>query len=111
MCYKNNMTANLTASMRVVAVSVVLGLGVGSTYAAEVTLTVADGTPLKAAYLSPGRSGPAILLIHQCNMDRGSWDGLAARLVSAGVHVLAPDLRGFGANRVAGPVPSEKWAA
>ena len=62
----------------------------------DVDLTSADGTGLKATYLSPGQPGPAMLLVHQCNMDRTSWSGIAAQLVDAGVHVLTLDLRGFG---------------
>ena len=62
----------------------------------DVDLTAADGTNLKATYMSPGRPGPAMLLVHQCNMDRTSWSGIATQLVDAGVHVLTLDLRGFG---------------
>ncbi len=62
----------------------------------DVDLTAADGTNLKATYMSPGRPGPAMLLVHQCNMDRTSWSGIASQLVDAGVHVLTLDLRGFG---------------
>ena len=62
----------------------------------DVDLTSADGTSLKATYMSPGRPGPAMLLVHQCNMDRTSWSGIASQLVDAGVHVLTLDLRGFG---------------
>ena len=62
----------------------------------DVDLTGADGTALKATYMSPGQPGPAMLLVHQCNMDRTSWSGIASQLVDAGVHVLTLDLRGFG---------------
>ena len=62
----------------------------------DVDLEAADGTNLKATYTSPGRPGPAMLLIHQCNMDRHSWNDISSNLVQAGVHVLTVDLRGFG---------------
>ena len=62
----------------------------------DVNLKAADGVNLKATYTSPGRPGPGMLLIHQCNMDRTSWTGVTAELVSAGIHVLTLDLRGFG---------------
>ena len=62
----------------------------------DVDLNASDGVTLKATYSSPGRPGPGMLLIHQCNMDRTSWSGIAAELVDAGIHVLALDLRGFG---------------
>ncbi len=62
----------------------------------DVDLEAADGVTLKATYMSPGQPGPAMLLIHQCNMDRSSWSVIAPQLVEAGVHVLTMDLRGFG---------------
>ncbi|PWU06104.1 MAG: hypothetical protein C5B51_13020 [Terriglobia bacterium] len=62
----------------------------------NVDLKAPDGTGLKASYSSPGRPGPAILLLHQCNMDRHAWDGLAKDLANAGFHVLALDFRGYG---------------
>jgi dienelactone hydrolase len=56
----------------------------------------ADGVTLKASYFSPGRPGPGVLLLHQCNMDRHSWDRLAGDLADAGMHVVSFDFRGFG---------------
>ena len=61
-----------------------------------VVLQTTDGVNLKASYTSPGRTGPAMLLIHQCNMDRSSWKAISSDLVASGIHVLALDLRGFG---------------
>lgn len=69
---------------------------VATAAAMDIELKASDGTALKATYRSPGRPGPAMLLIHQCNMDRSSWDELATALVDTGVHVLTMDLRGFG---------------
>jgi dienelactone hydrolase len=51
---------------------------------------------LKGTYFSPGRPGPAVLLLHQCNLDRRAWDDLAADLGNAGFHVLTVDYRGYG---------------
>lgn len=62
----------------------------------DVALKTADGVTLKGTYLSPGGPGPAILLLHQCNMDRHAWDGLAGDLAKAGFHVLTFDFRGYG---------------
>jgi len=62
----------------------------------DVDIKSSDGTTLKATYFFPGKPGPAILLFHQCNMDRHAWDSLANDLVTSGFHVLAFDLRGFG---------------
>src|SRR5262245_48226514 len=62
----------------------------------EVEFKGPDGVGLKATYFSPDSPGPAVLLIHQCNMTRRAWDDFADALATAGFHVLAPDLRGFG---------------
>jgi dienelactone hydrolase len=78
------------------------GAVAGFASATDVDLTAADGVNLKATYMSPGRPGPAMLLVHQCNMDRKSWQGIATKLSDAGVHVLTLDLRGFGESEGAG---------
>jgi dienelactone hydrolase len=62
----------------------------------DVDIKAPDGANLKGTYFSPGRRGPAILLLHQCNMDRHAWDGLAKDLAASGFHVLAIDYRGYG---------------
>ncbi len=62
----------------------------------DVDIKAPDGFSLKGTYFSPGRTGPAILLVHQCNMDRHAWDGLAQDLASGGFHVLTVDYRGYG---------------
>jgi len=62
----------------------------------NVTLTAGDGTKLAATYYAGEKPGPGILLLHQCNRDRSSWNGLAESLAGAGFHVLTVDYRGFG---------------
>lgn len=62
----------------------------------DVDIKAPDGANLKGTYFSAGHPGPAILLLHQCNMDRHAWDGLAADLAKNGFHVLTVDFRGFG---------------
>ena len=64
--------------------------------ARTIDLKSPDGVPLKASYFSPGRPGPGLLLLHACNRDRSSWNGLAARAAERGFHVLALDYRGYG---------------
>jgi dienelactone hydrolase len=85
---------------RIVAASLFVGLltaGVsGQVKKADVDIKASDGVVLKGSYFSPGRPGPAVLLLHQCNMDRHSWDGLANDLAGAGIHVLTFDFRGYG---------------
>jgi len=61
-----------------------------------VDLKSADGTPLKATYFAAAKPGPGVLLLHQSNRDRKSWDGEAAQLAAAGFNTLTLDLRGFG---------------
>jgi len=61
-----------------------------------VDLTAGDGIKLKASYFPAGKSGPGVLLLHQCDHDRRIWDGLARQLAAAGINVLTMDLRGFG---------------
>jgi pimeloyl-ACP methyl ester carboxylesterase len=70
-----------------------------------VDLRAPDGTALKASYFAAARTGPGVLLLHQVNRDRKSWDGLAAQLAAAGIHTLTLDMRGHGAS---GGTPYEK---
>jgi dienelactone hydrolase len=86
---------------------------------APVTLKATDGITLKATYFSPGRPGPGILLLHQCNRERTSWTALATNAAERGYHVLALDYRGYGESegqRYEGfqeqqPVIAQKWPA
>jgi tetratricopeptide (TPR) repeat protein len=57
-----------------------------------VDLKSADGTLLKATYFA-GKPGPGVLLFHQSNRTRKSWDDVAHRLVGAGINVLTIDSR------------------
>ena len=43
-----------------------------------------------------GRPGPGVVLLHQVNRDRKSWEDVAARLAAAGINTLTLDMRGFG---------------
>src|ERR1700691_1818810 len=61
-----------------------------------VALKSSDRTPLKATYVAATKHGPGVLLLHQSNRDRKSWDGVAAQLALAGFSTLTLDLRGFG---------------
>lgn len=61
-----------------------------------VELKASDGTPLKASYFAADKPGPGVLLLHQVNRDRKSWDGVAAQLASAGINTLTLDMRGLG---------------
>src|SRR5579864_4721764 len=61
-----------------------------------VDLPATDGVVLKGTYFSAGKEGPGVLLLHQCNMQRHAWDGLAAEMAASGINVLTFDFRGFG---------------
>jgi len=61
-----------------------------------VDLKAADGTILKATYFAAANPGPGVLLLHQGNRTRQSWDGLAFQLAAAGINTLTLDMRGFG---------------
>ncbi|MEQ1573298.1 MAG: hypothetical protein ABL993_03550 [Vicinamibacterales bacterium] len=88
--------------MKSFLLALVVGLMLGGTTVSvevstrNVDIRAADGVTLKGTYFSPGRRGPAILLLHQCNLTRQAWDGLAGNLVGAGFHVLTVDYRGYG---------------
>ena len=60
------------------------------------SLAAPDGTKLAASFYPASRPGPGVLLLHQCNRDRSSWNGLAAQLADKGFHVLTLDYRGYG---------------
>ncbi|MEL7044909.1 MAG: alpha/beta fold hydrolase, partial [Pseudomonadota bacterium] len=49
---------------------------------------------LEAGYETPGR--PAVMLLHGFPELAYSWRKIMAPLAGAGVHVIAPDLRGYG---------------
>jgi dienelactone hydrolase len=85
--------------MKKLAIAAALTVAVGlsaEVQQKDVNIQAPDGVNLKATYFSAGHPGPAILLLHQCNMDRHAWDGLAADLAGNGVNVLTIDYRGFG---------------
>ena len=65
----------------------------------EVTVAADDGFGLKATLYSAGKTGPGLLLLHQCNADRQIYDTLGTMLSAAGYNTLALDFRGFGGSR------------
>jgi dienelactone hydrolase len=85
--------------MKTLAITAVLTFASGlsaEVQKTDVDIKALDGVSLKGTYFSAGRPGPAMLLLHQCNMDRHAWDGLAADLAGDGFNVLTVDYRGFG---------------
>jgi len=61
-----------------------------------VDLKASDGTLLKATYFAAAKPGPGVLLFHQSNRDRKSWDDVATQLAAAGINTLTFDMRGYG---------------
>lgn len=61
-----------------------------------IDLKSSDGTSLKATYFSAAKPRSGVLLLHQSNRDRKSWDGVAAHFAAAGFNTLTFDLRGYG---------------
>jgi len=61
-----------------------------------VDLKAPDGTILKGTYFAAAKPGPGVLLLHQSNRDRKSWDDVATKLAAAGIHTLTVDVRGHG---------------
>lgn len=86
-----------TTAFRIAAALTVVAASATAQPASQpVTLKAPDGITLKATYYSPGKPGPAVLLLHQCNSDRASWAPFATAASARGYHVLALDYRGFG---------------
>ncbi|PYJ68652.1 MAG: hypothetical protein DME76_11630 [Verrucomicrobia bacterium] len=80
--------------------------------ASVVDIKTPDGTILKATYFAAAKPGPGVLLFHQSNRTRKSWDDVAARLAAAGINTLTVDSRGFGDSGGTPDykVPDAEWA-
>ena len=59
-----------------------------------VDLKTPDGTVLKGTYFAATKPGPGLLLFHQSNRTRTSWDDIAKQLAAAGINTLTVDVRG-----------------
>jgi tetratricopeptide (TPR) repeat protein len=73
-----------------------------------VDLKSADGTVLKATYFPAAKPGPGVLLFHQSNRTRQSWEGVARQLTAAGINVLTVDSRGHGES-AGNSNEAQKW--
>ncbi len=61
-----------------------------------IELKSTDGTLLKATFFPSAKPGPGVLLFHQSNRTRTSWDDVPRQLAAAGINTLTIDERGFG---------------
>lgn len=79
----------------------------GNARAADVTLTTKDGQKLHAVYETPAKTGiiQGVVLVHGDKRSANDWKFLVTKLSKAGFQVIAPDLRGHGANVAAGTAP------
>lgn len=104
------LASTAVASASVVALVATIGLAPPSPSARVVALKAPDGTALAASDFAPpsGKPGPGVLLLHQGNRDRQSWEDVASRLAAAGIHAVTVDLRGFGDS---GGTPHAKWTS
>ena len=59
-------------------------------------LMATDGTQLKATFFPAAQPGPGVLLFHQSNRTRESWEAVARLLAAAGINTLTIDERGYG---------------
>jgi Dipeptidyl aminopeptidases/acylaminoacyl-peptidases len=59
-----------------------------------VDLKTPDGAVLKGTYFAATKPGPGLLLFHQSNRTRTSWDDVAKQLAAAGINTLTVDVRG-----------------
>ena len=61
-----------------------------------VDLKSTDGTLLKASFFPAAKPGPGVLLFHQSNRTRTSWDDVPRQLAASGINTLTIDERGYG---------------
>ena len=76
-----------------------------------VDLKASDGTPLKATYYPAAKPGPGVLLFHQNNRTRESWDDVARQLAAAGINTLTVDSRGHGESGGTREYNKQRWQA
>ncbi|HXF42889.1 MAG TPA: alpha/beta fold hydrolase [Pyrinomonadaceae bacterium] len=70
----------------------------GSSAAEKVFIRSADGTIIVGSFIKAKKEGsaPAVLLLHQWQANRHTFDDLAERLANLGLSSLSIDGRGFG---------------
>ena len=68
-----------------------------------VNFKTADGTILNGTYFAAAKPGPGVLLFHQSNRTRKSWEDVARQLAAAGINVLTVDADPKKQENSAGP--------
>jgi len=64
----------------------------------SVDIKSSDGTIVKASYFAAAKPGPGVLLFHQSNRTRDSWDDVAKQVVAVGINALTLDLQRYKEN-------------
>ncbi len=83
-------TLSFFLSLTVILTMTALGEGPKSA-PRDVDLKSTDGTILKGTFFGAGKSGPGVLLFHQSNRTRKSWEDIARQLAAVGINVLTID--------------------
>ena len=91
---------SLHTEMRKLRITLVLALSAGFTQQLsaaprDVEIKSSDGTVVQATYFAAGKPGPGVLLFHQSNRTRKSWDDVANQLAAAGINTLTVDLQRY----------------
>lgn len=94
--------------MLVPSALLVLALAVGPSGAADVTLSASDGVAIHAVVDGPAAPSRGVVLVHGEGRSAADWRFLAQRLATAGLAVVAPDLRGHGTS-TRRPMPDGDW--
>jgi dienelactone hydrolase len=94
--------------MRIAALPLLLILSLPALAAQDSTrrgvmVTATDGIHLGGDFYAAGKSGPGVLIFHQCSRDRLIWERFAASLAASGRHVLVLNPRGIGDSQ------GEQW--
>jgi len=74
-----------------------MGLTTSLVHAEKINLKGSDGFDLYGDYkAASSHSSKGVLMLHQCNADRGMYIDLAAQLAESGFSSMSLDFRGFG---------------
>jgi pimeloyl-ACP methyl ester carboxylesterase len=90
---------------RILIVVAALLCKTGVALAEDITLVASDNVKVHASYESNAKAVRGVVLVHGENRASSDWKFLVPKLVQARFHVVAPDLRGQGANAASGARP------
>jgi len=108
---KLHIVATLVFSISIAAFAREAALSQSSSAKRVVDLKSADGTALKGTYFVADKPGPGVILFHQSNRTRTSWEDVADQLAAAGINTLTVDSRGHGESGGTREYVGQKWQA